>query len=92
MKLDVDVRKSRIDQRYLEKMRKDASVKEVNLAGGLQGVYNSLRHWGRVIDPQTMTLVAEVSTPIVFNEEHQESYLPRFKQDYFVMAGFELAE
>ncbi len=92
MKLDVDVKQSKIDQQYLDKMQKDSSVKAVDLDGGLKGIYNALRHWGRVIDPQTMTLVAELSTPILFNEEHQQSYLPRFKQDYFAMAGYQLAE
>ena len=92
MKLDIDLKQSKINQEYIDKMQQDSSIKAVNLAGGLKGMYNNLAHWGKVIDPKTMTLVAELSTPITFNQEHQESYLPRFKQDYFAMAGYELAE
>ena len=39
-----------------------------------------------------MTLVAEISTPMTFNEKHGQTYLPRFKQDYFTMAGYQVAE
>lgn len=92
MKLDIKVKQSKINQDYIDKIERNQSVKEVTLAGGLKGLYNTLSYWGKVINPSTMTLVAEVSTPLMFNEEHQESYLPRFKQDYFAIAGYELAE
>ena len=92
MKLDVSVRESKIDQRYIDKIAQNSSTKEVKLAGGLKGIYNTLSHWGKIIDPQAMTLVAELSTPIVFNHEHEQSYLPRFQEDYFAIAGYELAE
>jgi hypothetical protein len=91
MKLDINVKQSQINQDYIDRIERDQSVKEVDLAGGLKGVYNSLSYWGKVINPKTMTLVAEVSTPLMYNEEYQESYLPRFKQDYFAVAGYELA-
>lgn len=92
MKLDVDVKQSKINQDYIEKIERNQSVKEVDLVGGLKGIYNSLSYWGKVINPNTMTLVAELSTPLMYNEDNQESYLPRFKQDYFAIAGYELAE
>ncbi len=92
MKLEVDLKESQIDQKYIDKIEEGSCVKEVRLADGLKGIYDTLSYWGKVINPKTMTLVAEVSTPLIFNEEHDQSYLPRFKQDYFTIAGYELAE
>ncbi len=91
MKLEIKKQQTKIDQKYIDKILDDSSAKAVELVGGLKGFYNSLSHWGKIIDPQTMVLVAEVSTPIVFNLEHDQNYLPRFKQDYFTDAGYDLA-
>ena len=92
MKLDIDRKQKKINQQFVNKIKKSSDIKVVKLSGGLKGVYNPLLHWGKIIDLNTMTLVAEISTPIKLSEKYEQPYLPRFKQDYFSMAGYKIAE
>lgn len=92
MQLDINREPKKINQQYINKIEQDSETRVVILAGGLKGIYNPLFHWGKIIDLKTMTLVAEISTPMTFNEKHGQTYLPRFKQDYFTMAGYQVAE
>jgi hypothetical protein len=92
MQLDINREPKKINQQYINKMEQDSETRVITLAGGLKGIYNPLFHWGKIIDLNTMTLVAEISTPITLSEKHEQTYLPRFKQDYFTMAGYEVVE
>ena len=92
MQLDINREPKKIDHNYISKIEEDSETKVVSLTGGLKGIYNPLLHWGKIVDLNTMTLVAEISTPITLSEKYEQTYLPRFKQDYFTIAGYDVVE
>ena len=50
MKLDINREQKKINQQFVNKMKKSSDIKVVKLTGGLKGVYNPLLHWGKIID------------------------------------------